>query len=108
MNHWLLLVLAILFEVAGTLAIKFSAGFTRPLPSVLLFVFYLLSFAALALALKRIELSIAYAIWAGVGMALITLIGLVFFKEPNSLVKMVSITLIIIGVVGLNLNKMVA
>lgn len=104
MNHWLLLALAIGFEVAGTTAMKYSEGFTKLLPSVLLFVFYLLAFVALTLALKRIELSIAYAIWAGVGTALIAVIGLVFFAEPNSWIKMVSLACIIIGVVGLNLG----
>lgn len=105
MNHWLLLALAIVFEVAGTTAMKFSAGFTKLLPSILLFVFYLLSFTALTLALKRIDLSIAYAIWAGVGMALITAIGLLMFKEPNSWLKIISISLIILGVIGLNLTQ---
>jgi small multidrug resistance pump len=105
MNHWLLLALAIIFEVAGTTAMKLSLGFTKLLPSVLMFIFYLLSFTALTLALKRIDLSIAYAIWAGVGTALIAAIGLMVFKEPNSWVKMISIGLIILGVVGLNLSK---
>ncbi len=56
------------------------------------------------MALKKIDLSIAYAIWAGVGTALIVLIGVAHFKEPLTLIKMVSIGLIIIGVVGLSLN----
>lgn len=103
MQHWLLLGAAILFEVAGTTAMKLSEGFTRPLPSVLLFVFYLISFAALTLALKRIDLSIAYAIWAGLGTALIAVIGMFYFREPMSLIKLASIGLIVLGVIGLNL-----
>jgi small multidrug resistance pump len=105
MQHWLLLAAAILFEVAGTTAMKLSEGFTRPLPSLLLFVFYLISFAALTLALKRIDLGIAYAIWAGLGTALIALIGIVHFHEPLTLLKLVSIGLIILGVIGLNLAQ---
>jgi len=67
MQSWLILIAAIILEVAGTTAMKLSDGFTRPLPSVLLVVFYLFSLAALTLALKRIDVSVAYAIWAGVG-----------------------------------------
>lgn len=104
MNHWLLLATAILLEVAGTTSMKFSEGFTRLLPSVLLFVFYAASFTLLTMALRRIEVSVAYAIWSGVGTALISVIGFIYFQETVSVLKIVSILLIIIGVVGLNLE----
>lgn len=81
---------------------KVSQGFTRGLPSVLIFVFYAFSFAALTLALKNLDLSIAYAIWAGIGTVLITLIGFLYFGEQATLLKAACITLIVIGVVGLN------
>jgi len=61
---------------------KLSEGLTKTLPSVLLFVFYTLSFGMLTLALKRIEVSVAYAVWSGVGTALIASIGVLWFKEP--------------------------
>ena len=99
---WLLLSLAIVLEVSGTTSMKLSQGFTRPLPSVLLFVCYGLSFTALNFALKHIDVSVAYAIWSGVGTTLITLIGIWWFKEPVTALKLVSIGLIIVGVVGLN------
>ncbi len=83
---------------------KLSEGFARLVPSILIFVFYALSFLALTMTLKKIDVSVAYAIWAGVGTALIALIGVVHFKEPLTSIKMVSIGMIIIGVVGLNLN----
>ncbi|MBD3669689.1 MAG: multidrug efflux SMR transporter [Gammaproteobacteria bacterium] len=102
---WLQLSLAILLEVAGTTSMKLSEGFTRPVPSVLLFVFYVLSFVFLTFALKRIEVSVAYAIWAGVGTALVTVVGILFFKEPLGWLKMLSIALIIAGVVGLQLSS---
>ena len=105
MPHWLYLAVAIGFEVAGTTCMKLAEGFTRPLPSVLIFVFYGISFAALTLALKRIDLSVAYPIWAGVGTALIAVIGVVAFREPLTAVKLASIALIIAGVVGLNLGS---
>ena len=101
---WLFLVGAIVLEVMGTTSMKLSAGFTRPLPSVLLFVFYALSFTLFTLAVKRLEVSLAYAIWAGVGTMAITMIGITMFQEPVTLVKAGSILLIIVGVVGLNLS----
>jgi small multidrug resistance pump len=101
---WLFLVLAILLEVSGTTCMKLSEGFTKVVPSILLFVFYTLSFGMLTLALKRIEVSVAYAVWSGMGTALIAAIGVLWFKEPATALKLISLGLIIIGVIGLNLT----
>lgn len=65
MQHWFILAGAIVLEVAGTTSMKLSQGFTRLGPSVLIFVFYGLSFVALTLALKKVDVGVAYAIWAG-------------------------------------------
>lgn len=100
--HWFYLVGAIVLEVLGTTSMKLSQGFTRPLPSVLIFVFYTGAFVGLTLALKRMEVSVAYAIWAGAGTALIAVIGFVWFHEPVTAVKLMSLALIVIGVIGLN------
>jgi len=102
--HWIYLSFAILFEVAGTTAMKLSEGFSRLLPSGLMVILYIISFALMALALKRLEVGMTYAIWAGVGTALIATVGVIYFKEPVNLIKVVSILLIITGVVGLNLS----
>ena len=102
MHHWLFLSGAILLEVAGSISMKLSEGFTRPIPSVLIFVFYIISFVALTFAIEKIEVSTAYTIWAGVGTALIAIIGLVYFEEPATAIKFISIILIIIGVIGLS------
>jgi len=99
------LIVAIIFEVAGTTAMKFSEGFTKTVPSIVMFVFYILSLVALTYALKKIDMSMAYAVWAGAGTALITVVGILFFKEPAGLFKVMSILLIIIGVVGLHLSS---
>jgi len=99
MQQWIYLIVAIIFEVAGTTAMKLSEGFTKTVPSIVMFLFYILSLVALTYALKKIDMSMAYAVWAGVGTALITVVGIFFFKEPVSLFKVISITLIIIGVV---------
>ena len=105
-SSWLYLILAITFEVLGTTSMKLSNGFSKTAPSIAMFVFYILSLVALTYALKKIEVSMAYAIWSGVGTALITIIGIYLFKEQISLLKIGSIALIVIGVVGLHIaNK---
>ena len=104
MQHWFILAGAIALEVAGTTSMKLSEGFTKLVPSVLLFVFYAASFVALTLALKKIEVSVAYAVWSGVGTALIAAIGILYFREAATVLKFISILLIIVGVVGLNLS----
>lgn len=101
--HWINLLVAIVLEVLGTISMKLSKGFTNFWPSVMLFVFYFFSFAFLTFALKKINLSVAYAIWAGLGMVLITIIGVTHFNENLNTLKLVSIGLILMGVVGLNL-----
>lgn len=99
---WLFLTLAIVLEVCGTTCMKLSEGFSRLIPSILIFVFYGSSFAAFTLALKRIDLSFAYAVWAGLGVLLIGTIGFLYFKEPISVLKIISMMLIVGGVVGLH------
>ena len=105
MQAWIWLIVAIGFEVTGTTAMKLSEGFSKMPPSVAMGVLYLLSLGTPTMALKRIDVSVAYAIWSGLGTALITLIGVVLFGESMSLLKMVSIVLIIAGVVGLHLSS---
>ncbi|MBK5965221.1 hypothetical protein CCR95_14270 [Thiocystis minor] len=104
MQHWFFLAGAIALEVAGTTAMKLSASFTKLIPSVLLFVFYAASFVALTFALKKIDVSVAYAVWSGVGTALIAAIGILYFREPATALKFISLLLIIAGVVGLLLG----
>ena len=100
---WVYLILAIVMEVIGTTNMKLSQGFTKTLPSILVFVFYGISFAFITLALKKLDISITYAIWSGVGTALIAAIGFFYFKEPVTAIKIGSIALIVLGVVGLAL-----
>jgi small multidrug resistance pump len=102
--HWIFLLFAILFEVIGTTNMKLSQGFTKPLPSILIFVFYGISFTFLTLALKKIDISLAYVIWSGMGSALIVAIVIFWFKEPVTTLKLLSISLIIMGAIGLHLS----
>jgi small multidrug resistance pump len=101
-KSWLYLIGAILFEVSGTTCMKLSEGFERLIPSILIFVFYSCSFSLMTLAIKHLEVSIVYAIWSGIGMALITTIGIFVFDESASLLKLISILLIMTGIIGLN------
>lgn len=104
MHPWLLLLIAILFEVSGTTCMKLSRGFTQPLPTVLMFLFYGIGFIPLNLAIRHIDLSVAYAVWSGLGMAIITVVGIFFLREQPSVLKFISIALIMAGVIGLNLS----
>jgi small multidrug resistance pump len=99
--HWLFLAGAIVLEIAGTISMKLSQGFTRTLPSVLIFVFYGLSFTLMTVAIRKIDVSVSYAIWSGVGTATIALIGVLCFRESLNAVQIASILLIIVGVIGL-------
>jgi small multidrug resistance pump len=101
---WLYLVLAIVLEVSGTTSMKLSQGFTKILPSVLMFLCYGLSLSALTFALKKIDVSVAYAVWSGLGTALIASVGVLWFREPLNALKIISLLLIIMGVIGLNLG----
>jgi small multidrug resistance pump len=103
--YWFFLAVAIVLEVVGTTCMKLSEGFTRLIPSILVFVLYMASFTFMILALKKMELGIVYAIWAGLGTALIALIGIVWFQESVTLLKIVSLVLVVAGVVGLQLSQ---
>jgi small multidrug resistance pump len=105
MLFWLYLLVAILTEVAGTSLMKVSQGLTRLVPTLFMFVLYAISFVFMALALKKIEVGIAYAIWSGLGTALIAMIGIAWFRESFNLPKLAGIILIIAGVVLLNLKS---
>jgi small multidrug resistance pump len=100
---WILLFVAILLEVAGISSMKLSRGFAELVPSIAVPVFYVLSAAAVILALKRLDLSVTYAIWSGVGTALAAMIGIAYFREPLTLIKVASLALVILGLVGLSL-----
>ena len=104
MKTSLFLLFAILLEVAGITSMKLSDGFNNLQPSVLIFVFYALSFIFLALTLKRLEVGLAYAIWSGLGTLLIAIIGALFFHEPINAIKALSLGFIIVGVFGLKVR----
>jgi small multidrug resistance pump len=103
MNPWLLLAFAILLELSGTICLKLSHGFSRLLPSIGVVCFYLGSFALMAQSLKSLEVGIVYAIWAGVGTALIAVVGVMAFGESVTAFKILGLLLIIGGTLLLRL-----
>ena len=105
MNAWAYLIVAVLTEVCGTTCMKLSDGFSRLIPSILLYVFYAVSFMLLTLALKTIDVSVAYAVWSALGTACIALIGAMYFKEPVTAARVACLLLIVVGVVGLQLTS---
>ena len=98
---WLLLSLAIGTEIAATVSLKASEGFTRLGPSIVVVVGYVASFVLLARALRTIEVGIAYAIWSAVGTAAVAVLGIWLFGESATLAKAFWIGVIVVGVVGL-------
>lgn len=102
MKSWLFLAVAIVAEVIATSSLKASDGFTRPWPSMLVIVGFGIAFYLLALTLRVIPMGIAYAVWSGVGLVLITLIGWIVFGQKLDPPAFVGIGLIICGVVVMN------
>jgi len=100
---WWVLGAAILLEVGGTTCMRLSEGFSRWLPSVLIFVFYAGSFALNVMVVRVLGLSITYAVWSGAGTLATGLIGWCWFNEPATSLKLASTGLIVLGVVGMHL-----
>ncbi|NDH93110.1 MAG: QacE family quaternary ammonium compound efflux SMR transporter [Planctomycetia bacterium] len=108
MLPWLALALAIVAEVVGTSFLKASQGFTRPLPVLAVVVGYGLSFYFLSLTLETIPIGIAYAVWSGAGLVLITVVGWLAYGQALDLPAFVGMGLILTGVLVLNLFSQAA
>lgn len=102
---WLILILAGLFEVVWAVGLKFTDGFSKPLPSVITVAAMAASFYFLSLAMKALPLGVAYSVWVGVGMVGAVIVGVVAFNESMGMVKLVSVLLIICGIIGLKLSS---
>ena len=109
MKAVLFLFVAIIFEIIGTSVLKLSEQFTKVIPSIISIIAYITAFYFLSLTLKTIPVGIAYAIWSGVGIVLISVIGLVYFKQSLDLPAILGLGLIIAGVIIINIfSKSVA
>lgn len=103
MTHWIYLAVAIVAEVVGTSFLKQADGFTRLWPSVTVIASYIVAFYFLSLTLKTLPVGIAYAVWAGAGVALIAMAGFVFFGQALDWPALLGIALIVLGVAVINL-----
>ncbi|HMV40906.1 MAG TPA: multidrug efflux SMR transporter [Leptospiraceae bacterium] len=100
---WIYLTIAIIGEVIATSALKSSEGITKPIPSTIVIIGYGLAFYSLSITLQSISVGVAYAIWAGVGTLLITLVGYFFFQQKLDMPAVFGLTLIVAGVIVINL-----
>ncbi len=102
MKTFVILFFAILSEVIATSSLKYSEGFTKPIPSVVVAVGYGLSFYLLSIALKTMPIGVAYAIWSGVGLVLTVIAGIILWRETLDWAKVTGIVLILAGIVLIN------
>lgn len=100
---WLMLLLAGIFEIIWTIAMKYSNGFSVVIPSVITAVTYILSAVFLALALKYLPLGMAYVLWVAFGIIGTSILGVLLFSEKLTVLQIISVILIIIGIIGLKL-----
>jgi len=105
MNGWLAIVGAGLLEVGWALGLKYSDGLTRFWPTVATVIAIALSFVLMALALRSLPFGTAYAVWTGIGAVGSILVGMLLYSEPTDPVRIICLTLIVAGMVGLKLNS---
>lgn len=103
MQNWLFLSIAIVAEVIATTALKSSEGFSRLLPSVVVVVGYLIAFYFLSLTLRTIPVGVAYAVWSGVGLVLVALVGWVLYGQKLDLATLSGMGMIMAGILVINL-----
>jgi multidrug transporter EmrE-like cation transporter len=101
MSDWYVLIVAILIETVATSALKLSDGFTKLLPSLVVIIGYVFSFYAMAISVRTIPVGLAYAVWGGVGITLITIVGWIFLGQKLSVGQVLGVALITTGVIVL-------
>ncbi|QQE10674.1 multidrug efflux SMR transporter [Planctomycetota bacterium] len=101
---WIFLLIAGLTEIVWAIGLKFTESFTKPLPTIGVILAMAVSFFFLSLALKEIPIGTAYAVWTGIGAVGVAILGMIFFGDPINILRILFLTLIIGGVVGLKLS----
>lgn len=101
---WIYLIIAGVFEVGWAVGLKYSQGFSKLLPSVLTIIGMLASFYFLSLSLKSLPLGTAYAVWTGIGTVGTAVLGIILFKEPFDVMRIICIAFIVFGIIGLKLS----
>jgi quaternary ammonium compound-resistance protein SugE len=104
MNPWLALAVAGLFEIGWAIGLEYSQGFSKLLPSILTVVSLAISMLLLAQAVQSLPIGTAYAVWTGIGAVGAAILGIVLFDEPASAARVGFVSLIVVGVVGLNVT----
>ncbi len=99
MYHWLFMIIAIVTEVCGTLAMKYSANGLRALGMTVMYLMLVISYTSLAIAVKRIPLVVAYGMWESLGLVLIAIFSNLLFSEPLGFIKISGIVIIVIGII---------
>jgi quaternary ammonium compound-resistance protein SugE len=99
--NWLILFIAGLFEIVWAVGLKYTDGFTKPVPSILTIISMIISLGLLSYSVKHIPVGTAYAIWTGIGAVGTVIMGIILFQESKELIRMFFIFLIIVGIVGL-------
>lgn len=102
---WVILVIAGLLEVVWAVGLKYSDGFSRLWPSVLTISTMLLSFWLLGLAMRSLPVGTAYGVWVGIGAVGTVIYGILFLSEPAGMIRLISICLILLGIVGIKLTS---
>ncbi|WP_099470107.1 quaternary ammonium compound efflux SMR transporter SugE [Konateibacter massiliensis] len=102
---WIYLTIAAIFEVVWAIALKYSHGFTKLVPSIITIVGMLISFYLLAAATKTLPIGTAYAVWTGIGAVGTVILGIVIFHEPVTLARLLFVAFILIGILGLKLTS---
>lgn len=101
--YWTLLVIAGFFEIGWAIAMKYSEGFSKPIPSVLMVLSMTVSVVLLNLAIKHIPVGTGYAVWTGIGAAGTAILGMILFKEPANILRIICLFMIIAGIIGLKI-----
>ena len=103
--NWIVLFCAGLFEIAWVIGLKYSQGFTRFWPSLITVITMLISIGLLGLSMKNLPVGTAYAVWVGVGALGTAVLGIILFGEALNLVRVLSLFLILLGIIGLKLSS---
>ncbi|MDG4867233.1 quaternary ammonium compound efflux SMR transporter SugE [Guyparkeria sp. 1SP6A2] len=101
MNAWIILLLAGLLEIVWASGLRFTEGFTRLVPSVVVLALAWVSFYLLAVAMREIPVGTAYAVWTGIGATGVALLGMLMLKEPVTASRLLFLAMIVIGIIGL-------
>lgn len=99
---WIYLIIAGVFEIVWAISLKYSEGFTKLFPSIITGIGMVISFYFLSLALKSLPIGTSYAVWTGIGAVGTVIFGMIFFNEPRDFSRIFFLSLIIIGIIGLN------